>query len=63
GKSWTAAAFAAPCLTALKGQAVAAKTVIRIVDRSRHRCEHKENKGNGTSGRTPRQGGGPGESS
>lgn len=33
GKPWTAAAFAAPCLAALEGQAVAAKTVIGIVDR------------------------------
>jgi hypothetical protein len=51
GEPWASAPVASPCLGALEGQAVAAKTVIGIVDSSRHCCEHKENRCNGTSGR------------
>jgi hypothetical protein len=56
GKARTAAPLATTGLAALKSQAVAAKTVIWIVDRSRHRCEHKENRSNGTTVQGQRQG-------
>ncbi len=39
----TAALDAALRQVALQRQAVAAETMIRIVDRSGHRCEHNEN--------------------
>jgi hypothetical protein len=42
---------------ALRSQAVAAKTMIWIVDRNGHRCEHKENKGNLIPARRHEQGG------
>jgi hypothetical protein len=48
-KARAAAAVAATRLCALERQAITAKTVFGIVDRSRHRCEHKENKRNGTT--------------
>ncbi|BCG94310.1 hypothetical protein MesoLj131a_31740 [Mesorhizobium sp. 131-2-1] len=57
-----AAALAAAPVAALEGQAVTAKTVFGIVDRSRHRCEHKENKCNGTTAQGLQQGW-PGENS
>ena len=54
-KARAAAAFAAARFAALERQAVTAKTVLRIVDRSRHRCEHKENKRNGTTAQGQQQ--------
>ena len=53
----TAAALAAPRVARLKRHAVAAKTVLRIVDSHRYRCEHKENIANLIPARRREQGG------